>query len=65
MKKLEFSIKLPGDRTISAIGTVQCTSGDIRVKPKVRMYDEVKGIPDKSSSDRFVLKDNFAEGRIN
>ena len=64
MKELKVSIKLPGDRIISAIGTVQCTSGDIRVKPKIRMYDEVKGTPNKDS-DRFVLKDNFAEGRIN
>lgn len=63
MKELKFSIKLPGDRTISALGTVQCTSGDIRVKPKIRMYDEVKGTPDKGS-DRYVLKDNFAEGRV-
>lgn len=63
MEKLKFSIELPGDRTISTLGTIQCTSGDIRVKPKIRVHDEVKGPLDKSS-DRYVLKTCFAEGRI-
>lgn len=63
MEKLKFSIELPGDKTISAVGTAQCTSGDIRVKPKIKMYDEVKEVPNKDS-DRYVLKDNFAEGRV-
>lgn len=60
MKKLKVSIELPGDKTISALGTAQCTSGDIRVKSKIKMYDEVKGTPDKGS-DRYVLKDNLQE----
>lgn len=63
MKELKVSIKLPGDKTISALGAVQCTSGDFRVKPEIKVHDEIKGTPNKNS-DRYVLKDNFAEGRV-